>query len=345
MHRFFRIVSSAAAVIVCLVISGCLDVTTTTTVNTDGSLTKKIVFSGDSSALVADAARLSIDSTWEWKWEKGESRSVKATVTRTFPDDEALTAAMPGRKGETFGVRAKLTKRFRWFFTSYRYDETWLRFNPFDTIPITDYLGSWELAQFYQHEVEKKPYATKGDSLAQESAGPRFEEWEARNLFDSYFRAFLDGVAKIQSRSLTVAGVKSQEDTLYKVAGKWLKMNNIDTVASLFRRVLKNPVVPKAIAANEGAFTAMKSRMRFVNDVMGEKWEGRIVLPGLLTSTNAPGIEGSTAIWADFPHFAYIDDFDLWAESRVTNWWAIILTGILVAGIVGFYLFASLRRR
>ena len=69
------------------------------------------------------------------------------------------------------------------------------------------------------------------------------------------------------------------------------------------------------------------------------------LMPGLIIDTNAPTVEGNKVSWKDFSSMCYIEDFELWAVSRVVNGWAIVLTGALVLGSALLYIVGILRRR
>jgi hypothetical protein len=70
-----------------------------------------------------------------------------------------------------------------------------------------------------------------------------------------------------------------------------------------------------------------------------------VSMPGVITSTNARGVEGSTAKWEDFIIMSQFRDSDLVVESRSVNWWAVVLTGVLVGAMLLYLVIALVRRR
>jgi hypothetical protein len=68
-----------------------------------------------------------------------------------------------------------------------------------------------------------------------------------------------------------------------------------------------------------------------------------VEMPGIITDTNAPTVEGNKVTWRGFK--SYEGDFEMWVESRVVNWWSLVVTGlIMVLGIAG-YSISLVRRR
>ena len=71
---------------------------------------------------------------------------------------------------------------------------------------------------------------------------------------------------------------------------------------------------------------------------LGNEHFNQLIMPGQLIDTNAELIEGDTMIW-QMSSIKFIDsDFTMFAESRLTNWWAYIVSGfiLLIALIIPF---------
>ena len=69
-----------------------------------------------------------------------------------------------------------------------------------------------------------------------------------------------------------------------------------------------------------------------------DDYENSLLMPGLLTDTNAELLQGDTLSW-DVDVIKFIDrDYVMFAESKVTNRWAYVLSGfiILMAVIIPF---------
>jgi hypothetical protein len=326
-------------------VQGCLDIGITTHVNTNGSILRTVVITGDSSDIYGDKIPLPLDSTWKKSIKKTDSRKFTLTATRLFEGTEEMNNSLKGTEGKTLGARVEFQRHFQWFFTTFRYSETWPNFNPFRAVPITDYISQAEIDYWVRHEMNKEPYSSKGDSLAMEDAGKRFEKWDDENLFADYFNAFLEGVRKLNDPSLTPKYVAGMKDELFKQSEKYFKMKNMDTVTIVFGRVLKSRNVKKAVALNMQAFERLGEKRAFLEEITTNTYLNSVVMPGLITGTNAPTLEGNKASWKDYVKFGYFEDVTMWVESRVINWWAIIVTGVVIVALVVLFLTAILRRR
>jgi len=335
----------ATFVLGALSVQGCLDIETTTHVNTDGTILRTVVIKGDSSEIYGDRLPLPLDSTWKREIEKPDSKSFALTATKLFEGPDEMNKSLKGTEGKTLGVRVELGRHFQWFFTTFRYSETWLNFNPFRAIPITDFISQAEIDYWVRHEINKEPFSTKGDSLAMEDASNRFEKWDDANMFADYFDAFLEGVRRLNDPSLTAEYVAGLKDKLFEQSEKYFRMKNMDTVTIILGRVLKSRNVKKAIALNMEAFQRLNEKRAFLEEITANTYLNNVVMPGLITGTNAPTLEANKASWKDYVKFAYFEDVDMWVESRVINWWAIIVTGVVVVALVVLFLVAILRRR
>ena len=328
-----------------LSVQGCLDIGITTHVNTNGTILRTVVIKGDSSGIYGDKIPLPLDSTWVRSIERTDSKNFTLTATRLFEGTEGMNNSLKGTEGKTLGARVELQRHFQWFFTTFRYSETWPNFNPFRAIPITDYISPAELDYWIRHEMNKEPFSSKGDSLAMEDAGKRYEKWDDENIFADYFDALLEGVRRLNDPSLPLAHVAGMKDKLFEQSEKYFRMKNMDTVAIIFGRVLKSRNVKKAIALNMEGFERLNEKRAFLEDNMTNSYLNSVVMPGLITGTNAPTLEGNKASWKEYVKFAYFEDVEMWVESRVVNWWAIIVTGVVILALVALFLVAILRRR
>mgnify|MGYP001560516589 CR=1 FL=1 len=345
MHRQRYLALSSVFVLLAFVCQGCLEIETTSRVNTDGTILRTVVFKGDSSAIFGGNFPLPLDSTWHGDLQKAEEKKFVLTTTRLFRDVQELNTALQGTKAKTLGVRVNLQRQFRWFYTTYQYRETWLSFNPFRAVPITDYLSPGELDYFIRHEMKKEAYPTKGDSLALKDASQRFEKWDDRNMFTVYFEAFLEGVKRLHDPFLTPTYVDGLKDSLFEESKKYFRAKNMDTVTVIFGRILKTRNVRKAMASNAEGFQRFDAERGFLEKTIQNSYRTNVIMPGLVTGTNAPTLEGNKASWEDYIKFAYFGDIDLWVESKVTNWWAITVTGIVAVVLLALSLLAVLRRQ
>jgi hypothetical protein len=329
-----------------MLLSGCLEVETTTEVRRDGSVARTVTIKGDSSSILAGDHGLPLDSTWAMTVEEVGDKKHLLTATRLFPDIRSMNDAL-GRKDDlTLRSRVDLEEQFLWFFTAYRYREVYETFNPYVRIPITDYVSPTELDLWLRHEIYEEPYRFKGDSLSVDDASDRYDEWNARSFFESYYGIFLKGVELLDDPSLTREEVESRKEDLFQaVYEKSPEPKRALIVGEVFQSVLRTEKVQAAVEANAKEFEELEQKEEFESRILRNDYKAHVVMPGLITDTNAPTVEGNKATWNKFMTSCYFGEYELWVESRVVNWWAIILTGAFVLIGVVLYAFGILRRR
>ena len=230
----------------------------------------------------------------------------------------------------------------------YRYEEVNLPFAQFTSIPMTDYLSQEEIEWFKTKILNgelKEGKKTLEDSLIAERISPRSEEWTSRNHFAPFFSTFLSGVAALNDPALTAAGVESLKDSLYRHSTKAVESNKFDTLHLIFRNVLKTPVVEKVWQTNARSFEEIERKIEFEQSIGKHNYVTSVIMPGLITGSNARKIEANKATWQEFLGLASYFEYTMWVESRQVNWWAVIVACILVVSLMTALIISALCRR
>lgn len=351
MKRAPRLMFSFLCSALLVFVGGCLEINTTTEVHTDGSLMRTVVISGDSSNIYSGPYTIPLDTTWAREIRKVDSRKFELTATKDFADVEAMNAALRGNEDTTLAIRAGLEKSFQWFFTTYRYSETCKRYNAIQTVPYTDFISAQELESFLRHEVEKEPFASRGDSLALDDASDRFDEWVKRNLFEAFYALFKKGLLSVPGISISPAEVDAREDTVFARAGEYFESGKfydgkkMERIQRILEKIFGVREAKAGLRAMEPEFDRMKRQLEFQEEVGANTYRVSVIVPGLVTGTNARSLEGNKATWEDFMPYCYLKDYQLWVESRVINWWAVVVTGVVVVALAALLLASSVRRR
>lgn len=351
MHRrsirtFFGVI-----IVSLLTVNGCLDIAISTKVNTDGSLDRTIVITGDSSSIYGGRYTIPIDDSWEKSYRKIEERKFELTAMKHFESESELNASLAGGGSHDLDIEVSLEEDFGWFFSTIRYREHFGRYNRLPSVPITDYVSQQELDQFIMHEVEKKPFASKGDSLALDDASDRYEEWERRSKFEAFFQMVVRGARALNDPGLTPSKLEEQKEKIYEKCGKYFedseyyKGMKLDTLVTQFEMIAGRNKVRNALRSIEAQYEEYVSEIEFQREVSANTYRVSATMPGIITNTNAGSIEGNTVTWSDFMVLTYFGEYDLTVESRVVNWWAIILTAVVVVGGGILFVVSAARRR
>jgi hypothetical protein len=334
----------AAACLVSLSVPGCLEVETTTRVKADGTIQRTVEIKGDASALAGGDYPLALRGPWDTRITRTGKKNGQLRASRTFQDVDALNAAIRGEPGKTLAFQASLEQHFLWFTTTFRYEETLARFYPFDAVPVTDFVSPREIDFYLHHEMEEEPYPTPGDSLAQDDASDRFNEWEQRNRFEAFFQVLSVGAERAGDPRLTVEHLAEKKEEFYRRASEGKLPSDVRQLEKEAATLFGEEPVRHAVEANREGFEEYDRKLEFLETVGTTGFKTHVEMPGLITDTNAQTIEGNTVSWSDYKGYGFVRDYMMWVESRQINWWAIILTGVIILALVGLFSASALRR-
>jgi hypothetical protein len=306
------------------------------------------VFSGDSAQIPASLHILRIDSAWSVKRQTPEGNKHTVTATRTFASIEDMEHAIAGVRGTSIQIIPRLDKSFRWFFTRYRYSETWGKTTLIDAVPMSDFLSGQEISMIAQGALlEKKPSASRGDSLAYEELGERFMQWDAHNRFEAYYREFLAGVRALNDPTLPAGAVEAKKELLFESTFKkaGFREGDVAKFRGEFARILGTPAVPRAFDANRAGIDTVERLMAYEGKVDDPSYVVAVTLPGIITETNATALEGNRGTWKDFMTTCLFGDYTMRIESSVVNWWAIVISGLVLVFIMVMTVLGMIRAR
>ncbi len=327
------------------IVSGCLETETTTTVLTDGTLTRMVELSGDSSSIPDGMAMFGIDSGWNLERKASGRERASLVARRTFTDVDAMARALAGEAGTRVNIVPTLETHFAWFFTTYRYTETWKRLNLAEAVPLSDFLSQQEIEPLDRLIGKERPLPTKGDSLAAHDVEQRFTRWQNRNEFETFYRLFRDGVRQLNDPILIDSRIDGQKEELYKSAEHFgWGSGSVDSLVMEWGRVLGSPRAGEALNANRRAIEEFQSRMEFYQTVLSMGHKVHVIMPGLITATNG-NVEGNRISWSDFIAGTYVGNATMWAESSVTNWWTIAISGVVVLALLTLTVLGIYRKR
>ncbi len=67
-------------------------------------------------------------------------------------------------------------------------------------------------------------------------------------------------------------------------------------------------------------------------------------MPGLITATNSAMLNGNQVRWEFQGGNVMVRDFEMYAESRVMNYWAFILAGLVMLALVVMLVVKAVRK-
>jgi hypothetical protein len=346
-----------AALMLLLGFDGCLEQSVKTIVSEDGSCERTIAVSADSGRVPTTKLPLPVDTSWTFRWERKEGKSGFSWVaSKRFTSLGTLAAEKPilDQPGK-IRIALQAGRSFRWFYTYISYRETYHRFTPFKRTSPGDVMTEDEIKRFTNGEG--------GDTLES-----KVEEWKTRNYTD-YFLYSLDTLLAAQaSPPVSPAQVKSQrgailhalsarkdiKETLaeylpeaekrnfFRDSSMALTAQGVEAMRRLFVRVLGTPSA-RLLPLEESWDRAIQYATGTAAEEAEGEFENVVILPGLFLDTNAGNLKGNTATWSFKRDQIELTDYVMFAESRVVNTWAFILSGVVAVGFLGLLLIPLLR--
>jgi hypothetical protein len=330
---------AAVAALFLAAIPGCLEIGVKTTVNTDGSCDREITLKRDSKAMPSTAFPIPVDSTWQTSWSQvgDSSKTYLYTARKHFDDFKQLALEYTTRPdSEKLTVAVYVGKKFRWFYTYYNYWEAFRVFNPLALVPASEMLTKDEIRLICSGDTS--------DSLKK-----KYEAWEERNYCEFFYRALLDGARTLNDPTLTPAMVESKKEQLLPLMKD--AMNGTEKESgklNAFVQALVRLFATHAVEGLEPNLEGAMNRLMRLSEVKGKAdatYSYAVVMPGLLLDTNSDDVKGTTASWKFESKQFSMADYEMWAESRVVNVWAFVVTAIVALGLVALLVVPKLRRR
>lgn len=262
----------------------------------------------------------STDFTW-FAIAKKEFASVKELAKSFRFDDSEWDSIVPD---------IVFHKRFRWFYTYFEFRETYKPVNPFNKVPIADYLSEQEIAALYGEDRElyrgKNGYEIR--SLLSD-LNDRADKWLNHSFYEEIYALYIKHFDLFKGVPVDAAAFAMQKDSIYKY---YFNEDTVDMFDKDFNKMLDQHFHTKAFTkAATGEFD--KQIERELPDFMkysGVELNYRMSLPGKIIGTNAPFLNQDTLSWKVDEDRFYFQDYPLNATSRKPNYWAFAVTAVVV---------------
>jgi len=305
---------------------------TITKINPDGTCERTLIVTTGSQNTDNSILPLPYDSTWQQKWVKDSASDGDYILTakKSFKTYDDLSMLYNGiNKPSMMKVNLKIDKKFRWFFTYYYYDEKYNMFNLFNKVPISNYLTQKELNSYIAGEKE-------------DSINTKINKWEERNYLEDFFNAFLQAAVKLNDPSLTENIINDKKEGLFKKLTD--SKSSTDSLVIELSSFYNTNAVYKLKDVIDKEIKSITSKAERMADANGT-YLNSVLMPGLIITTNADKIEGNKVSWEFESKKFTFRDFEMKAESRVINVWAVSLSVVIVILILTALLIPVFKKR
>lgn len=312
-----------------------------TIVSSDGSIRRNIVLKdADSASAHMNVFGISEDKGWTVAFNKSAEKSNKAEITfsKSFHSIDDANAEMNTADEATFHIRSDMEKRFRWFYTYYRYSDTYASLNRIRYVRQEDYFTPEDYAFIKRLPAEGKPMS-KADSFFLEKLGDRiYDDFAARGFYEESFETMMKALEATNVAQAWRDSVMLRKESYFKELLA-AERDNFDDYSPLFSKIKGFPGDNAEIQeAYQKLIKDFERRSNFMTTAVNMKLVHMIELPGAILETNADSVHNNRAFWAPPPLRYMLGDYTMYAESRSLNIWAVVLSAIVVIATIALYI-------
>jgi hypothetical protein len=323
--------------------SGCgEEITTTTRLLPGGGIEREISLENAKSGGPSDWGPIPRDDTWAASTapapkrdaDKGEPLYIHM-LTRRFPSARDMRAALAGypADGSMLVPEITWTKKWRGFYKVYAFRESYPVLAIFRHSPAGEFFSPEELT-LLRNAIKDEKSAGRGRSEKEMDAlRQKFTRWTGWCVAEDLLRAL---IREADDRG-DAQGSRWLRDNRDSVREAMIKAQDVPEhnpelgpgpfVAKL-DEILRTDYFGGLLEKKSPGLASWEKRRRFVDAHILDSFPFRLVMPGLMTSTNSRDIKGNVASWKlDAIDLAFAD-FEMTAESRAVNWTAVGLAGL-----------------
>ena len=330
-----------------------------TTINNNGSCVRKIGYFDPRKFEGIDSVIHHLPVPVDQSWSLEVINDSTALLVKKFESVEVLNAmyAVDESTLSTSHRKAELKKEFKWFYTAFQYSETYG--GVLTEIPLDKYLQQLEIDAFKSNDSEKYLEKFISDHKSRKSLSDNIEERAGFWLHDHIYTMAFDDIIRLadslQLLDIKRVNLRQIKDTVrQQIEAADKQIISFDFDDSMDFAELAG-MIGTNLQLDSMAIDDLKHHVTYGN--FEDKYEERIlfgitedydhmvIMPGVLIGTNAEVVGGDTLKW-DLTFVKYLDsDFVMYAESRVTNAWAYIVSVLIVLLAVVILFLGKLRNR
>lgn len=305
-------------------------------VHPDGSVTRKIEMKNNENKFKLSDLQVPFDNTWTLKDsleidKKGDTTWVRR-AEKLFRNIDEINLSYKSDSGANKDISRQtgFKKRFTWFNTEFRFSERIDKKLSFG-YPVKNFLNNEELLYFYSPENLKHDKETGPDSLKfralSDSVKLKTDLWSTKNIVSEWIGVFSNLIAVKAGKDMTRESLKAREDEFVKIVEE-----NDEKFDSLWSKgIILNKLIGEknALKYKVEADTALESVTKnfFVNF---KEYSVRVVMPGKLIGTNGFIDSSHVLLWPVKSDYFMTEQYEMWAESKVPNRWAWIISGLFL---------------
>ena len=329
-----------ALLIAIMLSANCKTVNIRTVLESDASIVRQISVSGDSSGVDETAYPFPQNGSWLMSKKRDENNNTNYTylISNNFSNISELNQALDYQADSIkINAIATLKKSFRWFYTYYRYTETFYSFFPFSSLPLQNYLTPEEY-QLVLSGVDSSDIDDKIELYIQD------------NFYSAYSQELERAIDKYPELQLSAADIDSHKQDIIQLISEW-PFGPEELLTSILTATDSLLQPQKSLLSIRHDFVDLDSTlskyMALIEKIITEDYRVEVEMPGQIFDANANNtISKKMAVWEFESDRFHFTDYEMWVESRRLNIIPTILTLLLLfSGFLSLYLSAQNKKR
>lgn len=311
-------------------ISSCREISVVTIVNNDGSFTRVITITGDSSDVYKSGLPYPIDYTWEKKFvaDSVENDKFILTYTKTFDNSNVLANEINSDTSWRKQLKRNITvdKSFGFFYTYLTYEETFGAANPFSILDYHDFMSEKDL-QWLKGE---KLALNSNDSVNIENAENKAEQFLQKSFTTEIIKLLKEGIIKLENSTLVPDMVDGYYDSISDKVHRW-DINSTTEYVDYFAELTNKKDILRIKDLEYDELKSLDGKIELLFNIFEmEDYSVSVNMPGLITYTNSLSIHGNQTNWNINTMSFLFEEYKMISESRIVNYNMFIISGIVL---------------
>jgi hypothetical protein len=261
------------------------------------------------------------------------------TFRRHFSSVDEANATLATPADTLFRVTSTFEKKFRWFYTYLYYADTYHAINRMD-YPVENYVTPEDYTFIDRLPAEGKKI-TPADSIYFAHLHDKLVgDYGLRALYECYYDLTVKLMQETHVENKWFDTLRAHKESMLRDVVARHDINDdyiLHTIDSIG--------IPLSSAQTSTLYSALlkslDKKLGFMSVASDATYRHRINMPWDVVRTNADSISGNQLFWNPPAIKFLIKDYTFYAESRQLNYWAVAISGIVIALTV----FLFVRRR
>jgi hypothetical protein len=324
--------------IILIIVFSCDEPETVVTniIHKDGSITRRVEMRSIKNNFRQSEIQIPVNSSWAIKdsciiSEKGDTSWIR-NAEKHYADVMELNNEYKNDSScNRMAVRsAYLKKNFRWFNTIYRFSEK-IDKNLSNGYPVSKFLNNEELQWFYtpwnDQEAKREGIDSVRYKALSDSVNTRTNEWFFNSMVSEWVHDFSGQIYKKDRKLLAEDTLKIWENRMLQILKKSEKdFDSLWKSGFALEASVSKDYADKYRIEADSSLELVEKKI----DLTFKQYSMRISMPGKLISSNGYADSSKILLWSVNSDYFFTEDYEMWAESKVPNIWAWVVSGVFV---------------